>query len=53
VGNLLERDSTALEPERKRITDITEIATLERKLFRYVVLDLDRKLVFAWSRHHR
>lgn len=28
VNNLLERDFTALEPERKWITDITQIATL-------------------------
>jgi len=33
VKNLLERDFSAQEPERKWGTDITEIATLEGKLF--------------------
>ncbi|HEJ3621336.1 TPA: hypothetical protein SL418_001577 [Pseudomonas aeruginosa] len=33
MSNLLEQDFTALEPERKWITGITEIATLEGKLF--------------------
>lgn len=40
VKNLLERDFSAQEPERKWGTDITEIATLEGKLFLCVVLDL-------------
>lgn len=53
VKNLLERDFTALEPERKWVTDITEIATLEGKLFLCVVLDLYSKLVVGWSMHHR
>lgn len=53
MSNLLERDFTALEPERKWVTDITEIATLEGKLFLCVVLDLDGKLVIGWSMHHR
>jgi putative transposase len=53
VRNLLERDFTALEPERKWVTDITEIATLEGKLFLCVVLDLYSKLVIGWSMHQR
>lgn len=53
VKNLLERDFIALEPERKWVTDITEIATLEGKLFLCVVLDLYSKLVIGWSMHHR
>ncbi|KTC33208.1 transposase [Pseudomonas sp. ABAC61] len=53
VKNLLERDFTAREPERKWVTDITEIATLEGKLFLCVVLDLYSKLVIGWSMHHR
>ncbi|MGS1396047.1 IS3 family transposase [Pseudomonas aeruginosa] len=53
VKNLLERDFTAQEPERKWVTDITEIATLEGKLFLCVVLDLYSKLVIGWSMHHR
>lgn len=53
VENLLERDFNALEPERKWVTDITEIATLEGKLFLCVVLDLYSKLVIGWSMHHR
>lgn len=43
VSNLLERDFTALDPERKWVTDITEIATLEGKLFLCVALDLYSK----------
>ncbi|MGE8414944.1 MAG: IS3 family transposase [Pseudomonas sp.] len=53
VKNLLERDFNAREPERKWVTDITEIATLEGKLFLCVVLDLYSKLVIGWSMHHR
>lgn len=51
--NLLERDFTALEPETKWVTDITEIQTLEGKLYLCVVLDLYSKLVVGWSMHHR
>lgn len=47
MSNLLERDFTALEPERKWATDITEIATLEDKLFLCVMLDLYSKLVIG------
>jgi putative transposase len=53
VRNLLERDFNALEPERKWVTDITEIATQEGKLFLCVVIDLYSKLVIGWSMHHR
>ncbi|HBO7171442.1 TPA: IS3 family transposase [Pseudomonas aeruginosa] len=53
VSNLLERDFIALEPKRKWVTDITEIATLEGRLFLCVVLDLYSKLVIGCSMHHR
>lgn len=53
VENLLERDFTALEPEAKWVTDITEIPTGEGKLFLCVVIDLFSKLVIGWSMHHR
>lgn len=53
MRNLLERDFIAPEPERKWVTDITEIATLEGKLFLSVVIDLYSKLVIGWSMHHR
>ena len=53
VENLLERDFTANEPETKWVTDITEIPTLEGKLYLCVVLDLFSKLVVGWSMHHR
>ena len=51
--NLLDRDFTAYEPETKWVTDITEIPTLEGKLYLCVVLDLYSKLVVGWSMHHR
>ncbi len=53
VKNLLERDFTALEPETKWVTDITEIETQEGKLYLCVVIDLYSKLVMGWSMHHR
>ncbi len=53
VRNLLERDFNAAEPEMKWVTDITEIATEEGKLFLCVVIDLYSKLVVGWSMHHR
>lgn len=53
VVNHLERDFTALEPERKWVTDITEISTGEGRLFLCVVVDLYSKLVLGWSMHHR
>lgn len=53
VHNLLERDFTALEPETKWVTDITELKTDEGKLYLCVVLDLFSKLVIGWSMYHR
>jgi len=53
VRNLLERDFSALEPETKWVTDITEIVTDEGKLHLCVVLDLYSKLIMGWSMHHR
>lgn len=53
LKNHLERNFTALEPESKWVTDITEIATQEGKLYLCVVLDLFNKLVIGWSMHHR
>ena len=53
VRNHLERDFLALEPETKWVTDITEIATLEGKLWLCVVLDLYSQLIVGWSMHHR
>jgi len=51
--NRLERDFTALEPDTKWVTDITELKTGEGKLYLCVVLDLFSKLVIGWSMHHR
>jgi len=53
IENRLERDFTALEPETKWVTDITEVGTWEGKLFLCVVLDLFEKLVIGWSMSHR
>lgn len=53
ASNLIQRDFVASEPERKWVTDITEIPTTEGKLFLCVVLDLFSKLVIGWSMHHR
>lgn len=53
VVNHLKRDFTALEPETKWVTDITEIQTREGKLYLCVVIDLFSKLVMGWSMHHR
>lgn len=53
VENHLARDFTALEPESKWVTDITEVKTLEGKLFLCVVIDLFSKLVVGWAMHHR
>lgn len=53
VENHLKRDFTALEPESKWVTDITEIGTVEGKLYLCVVLDLFSKLVIGWAMHHR
>jgi putative transposase len=53
VRNRLERDFTALEPETKWVTDITEIKTREGKLYLCIVLDLFNHRVPAWSMHYR
>src|SRR5699024_10042121 len=53
VANHLQRDFTALEPETKWVTDITEIKTGTGKLYLCVVIDLYSKLVVGWSMHHR
>jgi putative transposase len=53
IQNHLERDFSALEPDTKWVTDITEISTHEGKLFLCVVLDLFSKLIVGWSMHHR
>ncbi len=53
VENRLERDFSALEPESKWVTDITEISTGEGKLYLCVVVDLFSNLVVGWSMHHR
>jgi putative transposase len=53
VKNHLQRDFTALEPETKWVTDITEIPTTEGKLYLCVVIDLFSKLIIGWSMHHR
>lgn len=48
----MKRDFSAHEPETKWVTDITEIKTLEGKLFLCVVLDLHNHIVVGWSMHH-
>jgi putative transposase len=53
VRNRLERDFTALEPETKWVTDITEIKTDVGKLYLCIVLDLFDHRVVGWSMHHR
>jgi putative transposase len=53
LKNHLERNFIALEPESKWVTDITEVATKEGKLYLCVVLYLFGKLVLGWSMHHR
>ena len=46
MRNLLERDFTALEPETKWVTDITELKTRHGKLYLCIVLDLfDQRVV--------
>jgi len=53
VENQLQRDFTALEPEKKWVTDITEFKTDEGKLYLCVLIDLFNKIVIGWSMHHR
>ncbi len=53
VRNLLERDFTALEPQTKWVTDITQIKTHQGKLYLCIVLDLFDQRIVGWSMHHR
>ena len=53
IRNWLERDSIALEPETKWVTDIAEIKTQQSKLYLCVVLNLFDQRVVGWSMHHR
>ena len=53
MRNWLERDFSALEPETKWVTDITELKTGEGKLYLCIVLDLFDQRVAGWSMHHR
>ncbi|MEY3018144.1 MAG: hypothetical protein RL336_1279 [Pseudomonadota bacterium] len=53
VDNHLNRDFSALEPETKWVTDITEMKTDEGKLYLCVVMDLYHKIIVGWSMHHR
>ena len=53
VCNKLERDFTALEPETKWVTDITQIKTDKGKLYLCIVLDLFDHRVVGGSMHHR
>ena len=53
VQNQLQRDFTALDPETKWVTDITELKTGEGRLYLCVVVDLYSKLIVGWSMHHR
>ena len=53
VKNHLKRDFSALEPDTKWVTDITEIKTKEGKLFLCVVMDLYSNIIAGWSMHHR
>ena len=53
IRNRLERDFSALEPETKWVTDITEIKTQQAKLYLCVVLDLFDQRIVGWSMHHR
>jgi putative transposase len=53
VRNRLERDTTALEPETKWVTDITKFKTKEGKLYLCIVLDLFNHRLVGWTMHHR
>lgn len=53
VRNRLERHFSALEPDTKWVTDITEIKTQQSKLYLCIVLDLFDQRVVGWSMHHR
>lgn len=47
--NLLNREFTAKEPNRKWITDITYIPTMQGWLYLAVILDLYSRMVVGWS----
>jgi putative transposase len=47
--DLLKRDFTAVEPNRKWLTDITEHHTREGKVYCAVVLDVYSRRVVGWS----
>ncbi len=49
AANLLQRDFTATEPNKKWITDVTYIATAQGWLYLAVVLDVYSRLVVGWS----
>lgn len=49
IANVLAREFTADAPNRKWVTDITYLRTLEGWLFLCVVLDLYSKVVVGWS----
>jgi putative transposase len=47
--NLLDRDFTAPLPNKKWVTDITAVPTVEGWLFLAVVLDLFSRMVVGWA----
>lgn len=47
--NLLNREFTATEPNRKWVTDITYIPTMQGWLYLAVILDLYSRMVVGWS----
>jgi transposase InsO family protein len=47
--NLLDRDFTATEPNKKWVTDITYVPTTQGWLYLAVVLDLYSRFVVGWS----
>jgi transposase InsO family protein len=49
ASNLLNREFTAEEPNRKWVTDITYIPTIQGWLYLAVILDLYSRMVVGWS----
>lgn len=49
VPNVLARDFTAAEPDKKWVTDITSIPTAQGWLYLAVILDLYSRMVVGWS----
>lgn len=47
--NLLNREFTAAEPNKKWVTDITYIPTAQGWLYLAVILDLYSRVVVGWS----